>query len=212
VFKTKSCAALIYVLLTLRGCAQNYNLNIGAGPGFPLNATSNLAGISYNFVAGGGPNLYPHLKMNVEFMFQGIPPHQSVINQLGVADVKGRLYSLSANLLAGTPIGYGKSAYIVGGGGWYRRTLEAKRTVIQAGSVCSPYWAWWSVQCVNGIFPADTTVGSATSSAAGLNVGGGIAIRLGDSSANFYIEVRYHRAFTRNFDTEVLPLTFGIRF
>jgi hypothetical protein len=34
---------------------------------------------------------------------------------------------------------------------------------------------------------------------------------LGESSANFYAEVRYHRAFTRNVETSVLPLTFGIR-
>lgn len=206
--------AFLYVLMTFHGHAQNYNFNFGGGPGFPLSTTSNLAGASYHLVVGGGPNLFPHVKMNFEFMFHGIPPHQSVINQLGVANVKGRLYSLSANLLAGTTIGNGKNAYFVGGGGWYRRTLEAKQTVIQAGSVCSPYWEWWGVQCVNGIFATDTTVGSQTSSGPGFNVGGGITIRLGDSDspAHLYVEVRYHHAFTRNLDTVVLPLTFGIRF
>lgn len=206
--------ALLCVLVTFQGHAQNYNFNVGAGPGFPLGTTRNLAGTSYHLVAGSGPSLFPHVKMNLEFMFHGIPPHQSVINQLAIADVKGRLYSLSANLLAGTTIGYGKSAYFVGGGGWYRRTLEAKPTVIQEGQVCSPYWGWWDVQCVNGIFATDITVGSRTSSAPGFNVGGGITIRLRDSDfpPHFYMEVRYHQAFTRNFDTMVLPLTFGIRF
>jgi hypothetical protein len=205
---------LLSVLVPLRGDAQNYNFNFGAGPGFPLGTTSNLAGISYNFVVGGGPNLSSHFKMNAEFMFHGIPPHQSVIDQLGLADVKGRLYSLSANLIAGTMIGSGKGAYIIAGGGWYRRTLEAKQRVLQAGTVCSPYWEWWDVQCGNGIFVTEETIGSRTSSAAGFNVGGGITIRLGDSDspANFYMEIRYHRAFTRNVDTVVLPLTLGIRF
>lgn len=202
------------MFFTIRGHSQNYNFNFGGGPGFPLSTTSNLAGISYNFVVGGGPNLSSHVKMNLEFMFHGIPPHQSVIDQLGLADVKGRLYSLSANLLAGTSVGDGKSVYVIGGGGWYRRTLEAKQTVIQAGEVCSPYWEWWDVQCGNGIFVTEMTVGSRTSSAPGFNVGGGVTIRLGDSDspANFYVEVRYHHAFTRNFDTVVLPVTLGIRF
>jgi hypothetical protein len=205
------CRVFIGGLLTLPASAQHYNFNFGGGPGFPLNKTGDLAKTSYNLVVGAGPNLYPHVKMDAEFMFHGLPVQQRVINQLGVSDVKGRFYSLTGNLMIGSSIGGGKTAYLIGGGGWYRRTLEAKQTVLQAGSVCAPVWVWWNYQCVNGIFPTDVTVGSRTSSAGGFNVGGGFAFRLGDSTANFYTEIRYHRAFTRNIDTIVLPLTFGIR-
>ena len=198
-------------LFIVPACAQGYNFNFGGGPGFPLSTTSDFTNTSYNLVVGAGPNLYPHVKMNAEFMFHGLPVQQSVINQLGVSDVKGRLYALSGNLIVGSSIG-GKTAYLIGGGGWYRRTLEAKQTVLQAGTKCAPVWVWWNVQCVEGIFPTDVTVGSRTSSAGGFNVGGGLAFQLGDSPANFYIEVRYHHAFTRSIDTTVLPLTFGIRF
>ena len=95
--------------------------------------------------------------------------------------------------------------------GWYRRTLEAKQTVLQAGEQCAPVWEWWNVQCVNGIFPTDVTVGSRTISAGGFNVGGGLAFRLGDSPTNLYVEVRYHHAMTGRVETEILPLTFGVR-
>jgi hypothetical protein len=37
--------------------------------------------------------------------------------------------------------------------------------------------------------------GSGTVLAPGFNVGGGLAFRLGDSTAHLYAEVRYHRAF-----------------
>jgi Outer membrane protein beta-barrel domain len=201
----------ICCVLTSHASAQSYNFNFGGGAGFPLSTTNDFANTSYNLVVGGGPNLTPHLKMNAEFMFHGLPVQQSVINQLSVSNVKGRLYSLTGNLILGTPIGGSKTAYLIAGGGWYRRTLEAKETVLQAGTKCAPFWVWWNIQCVDGIFPTDVTVGSRTSSAPGFNVGGGVSLRLWDSSANFYTEVRYHRAFTQGIDTTVLPLTFGIR-
>ncbi|HTS07969.1 MAG TPA: hypothetical protein VMP68_20520 [Candidatus Eisenbacteria bacterium] len=200
----------IYGLLTLPSLAQRYNFNVGAGPGFPLSTTSDFAHTSYNFVAGAGPNLTPHVKLNAEFMFHGIPVQDNIIQQFGFSDIKGRLYSLTGNVIVGSSIGYGKSAYLIGGGGWYRRTIEAKQTVLSVGEICEPWW-WWDAQCVNGIVSSEVTVGSRTSSAGGFNLGGGLTFRLGESSSNFYAEVRYHRAFTRNGDTTVLPVTFGIR-
>jgi len=204
--------ASLCVFLSLPANSQTYNFNIGSGPGFPLGSTNNFANISYNFVTGGGVNFTPHVKLNAEFMFHGIPVQKNIVDQLGLSDVKGRLYSLSGNLLVGGPIGRGKNVYGIAGFGWYRRTLEAKQTVLQAGTLCSPYWSWWGEECVNGIFAHDVTVGSRTSSAPGFNVGGGLTYQLGDSPAHVYIELRYHRASTHNVRTEVLPLTIGLRF
>jgi len=198
-------------LLTLPAVAQGYNFNVGGGPGFPLSQTNKFANTSYNLVVGGGPNLWDHVKLDGEFMFQGLPVTQGVIKETGLSEVKGRLYSLTGNLIIGTSKG-SKSAYVIGGGGWYRRTLEAKKTVLQAGSSCSSDWAWWNVECVNGIFPTDITVGSRTVSAGGFNVGLGVAFGMGESGTpSFYTEIRYHRSFTQSVETVVLPLTFGIR-
>jgi hypothetical protein len=200
----------IYGLLTLPSSAQAFNFNIGAGPGFPLGKTNDFANTSYNFVVGGGPNLISHVKLNGEFMFEGLPVQRSIIDQLGLSNVKGRLYSLTGNVLLGSSIGGRKNAYLIVGGGWYRRTVEAKQTVLTVGEICEPWW-WWDAQCVNGIISTEVTIGSRTSSAGGFNVGGGLTFPLGESRANFYAEVRYHRAFTMNVETNVLPLTFGLR-
>jgi len=197
--------------ISIPALAQKYTFNIGGGPGFPLGQTSDFANLSYNFVGGGGLNLTPHVKFDGEFMFHGLPVQRDIIDQLGVSNVKGRLYSLTGNLIVGTSIGGGKNVYAIGGGGWYRRTVEAQQTMLQQGEVCVPSWIWFGIECVNGIFPTDVTVGSRTSSAGGFNVGGGFTFRLGESSANLYTEVRYHHAFTKNVDTTVLPLTFGVR-
>jgi hypothetical protein len=200
----------IYGLLALPLSAQGFNFNVGAGPGFPLGTTSDYAHTSYNFVVGGGPNLVPHVKLNSEFMFEGLPIHDNIIQQYDFSDIKGRLYSLTGNVIVGSSIGAGKGVYLIGGGGWYRRTIEAKQTVLSIGEVCEPWW-WFDAQCVNGILTNEVTVGSRTSSAGGFNIGGGLTFRLGESSTNLYAEVRYHRAFTRNVETTVLPVTFGVR-
>jgi Outer membrane protein beta-barrel domain len=202
---------LVLGVLSSLGHAQRYNLNVGVGPGFPLSAASDFASTSYNIVAGGGRNLGYHLKLTGEFMFQGLPLKQSVANELGVSQVKGRLYSVSANLLWGVPLTNKIGAYAIGGGGWYRRSLEAQNTVLQAGSVCEPGWIWWDIECTNGIFPTQVTVGSRSSDAGGFNIGGGFTFRVGTTSTNIYAEVRYHKAFTANIDTTVLPVTFGLR-
>jgi hypothetical protein len=199
-------------LLALPACAQSFNFNVGAGLGIPLGTTADFVHNSYDFVVGGGPNLRPHIKMNAEFMFHGIPVNQDIIQQFGVSNIKGRLYALSGNLMVGTSAGGARGAYLIGGGGWYRRTLEAQQTVLQKGTACVPFWEWWNVQCVNGIFPTDVTVGSRTVSAPGFNVGGGLTFGLGESRVNLFVEARYHHAFTHSVDTVVLPLTFGIRF
>ncbi|HEV2397479.1 MAG TPA: hypothetical protein VGS27_11100 [Candidatus Sulfotelmatobacter sp.] len=200
----------IYSLLTLPLSAQGFNFNIGAGPAFPLGETNHFTHTSYNFVVGGGHNLFPHVNLDAEFMFHGLPVDRSVVNQLGLSNVKGRLYSLTSNLVIGSSIGGRTNAYLIGGGGWYRRTMEAKQIVLKVGEVCEPWW-WWDAQCVNGIVSSEETVGSLTSSAGGFNVGGGVTFQLGESSTNFYVEVRYHRAFTNKVETTVLPITFGLR-
>jgi hypothetical protein len=197
-------------LLVQPATAQGYNINIGGGPGFPVSRTSDFAGTSYNFVAGAGPNLSAHAKFVGEFMFHGLPVRQSVVNQLDIPSAKAKLYSFTGNVLVGTG-DIEKSAYLIGGGGWYRRTVETRQTVFQGGEVCAPAWVWWNVHCVNGVFPADVTISSDSSNAGGFNIGGGFTFAIGSSGAHLYTEVRYHHAFTDGVETTVVPLTFGVR-
>jgi len=65
--------ALVFFILALPACAQGFNFNFGAGPGFPLSTTAEFVHNSYDFVVGGGPNLRPHVKMNADFMFHEFP-------------------------------------------------------------------------------------------------------------------------------------------
>src|ERR1700751_4614078 len=95
----------IYGLPPLPSSAQGFNFNIGGGPGFPVGRTSDFAHTSYNFVVGGGPKVFPHVNLDTEFMFHGLPVHDNIIRQLVFSNVKGRLYSLTGNLIVGSSIG-----------------------------------------------------------------------------------------------------------
>lgn len=98
VVQTYCWTALVFFLLVLPACGQSFNFNIGGGAGFPLGTTADFVHNSYDLVIGGGKSAPPP-KMNVEFMFHGIPVNQDIINQVGVSDRKGRLYVLSGNLM-----------------------------------------------------------------------------------------------------------------
>jgi hypothetical protein len=43
------------------------------------------------------------------------------------------------------------------------------------------------------------------------NIGGGVTYRLGESGVKFYTGFRYHHASYRHVSTNIVPLTFGIR-
>jgi len=189
---------------------SRWNFNIGGGFGVPLSTTSDFAGTGGNFVVGGGPNISRIFGVDGEFMWQGLPIKQNVINAIGVPDAHAREYSVTGNLIIHIPTGKRFAPYLIGGGGWYHRSGEATAPALVPGTVCPPFWVWWGT-CVSGLWPGNVVIASSSSNAFGGNVGGGLTFRIGESHLKFYSEVRYHHASHDHVDTDVLPVTFGLR-
>jgi len=206
--------SVLTVLLACTAYAQEYgqysrfNFNVGGGIGFPLSDTGNFVNNGANFVVGAGPNVNHVLGFSGEFMFHDLPVKSSVIRQLGVPGAQARQYALTGNVILRVPTHERFGAYFIVGGGWYRRTEEATAPGLVAGTICPPFWVWWGV-CSRGFFPANFVIGSRTDDALGGNVGGGLTLDIADN-VKFYTEVRYHHAGGR-VNTDVLPLTFGLR-
>ena len=76
------------------------------------------------------------------------------------------------------------------------------------GVICTPYWSWW-FGCVLG--SVNIVTGTTASNAFGENIGGGLTYRLGEGRIKLYAEARYHHASYNRVSTNILPLTFGIR-
>ena len=76
------------------------------------------------------------------------------------------------------------------------------------GVICGPYWSWWYGCAVGSV---DIVTKSRSNSAFGENVGVGFTYRLGESQLKIYTEVRYHQASYNNVSTQLVPVTFGVR-
>jgi hypothetical protein len=187
-----------------------WNFNVGGGVGFPLSDTRDFSGNGANFIVGVGPNFSRYFGMNGEFMWNDLPIKQSVLNQVGIPDANSQEYSLTFNGILRTPGDTRFGLYVIGGGGWYRRTGQATAPALVPGTVCPAFWVWWG-PCVNGLWPSNVTLASVTTNAFGENIGAGVTYRFGKNPVKFYTEVRYHHASHNRVNTDLLPLTFGFR-
>jgi opacity protein-like surface antigen len=190
---------------------SHYNFTVGGGPGFQHGDISNFANTGGNFVIGGGPNLGHMLGLDLEYMYYGLPVKSNVIAVTGAPDGSSRMHSITGNVILHFPTERKLGVYGIGGLGWYHRSWELTAPVLVPGTVCGPNFFWWGVTCVNGLVSSSAVLKSGSSNAVGLNIGGGVTYRLGDSHAKIYTELRFHHAYTNLFSTTVLPLTFGIR-
>src|SRR5262249_30605898 len=159
---------------------------------------------------GAGPNFGPLLGVDGEFMWSDLPIKRSVVEALDVPNASAREYAVTGNVILRIPTHSRLGAYVIGGGGWYRRTGETTAPALVPGTVCPGFWDWWGV-CINGLWPANVVLSSKTWDAFGGNIGGGLTYRLGESRLKFYTEVRYHHAPHGTVNTDILPLTFGLR-
>jgi opacity protein-like surface antigen len=199
------------LLLALPSAAQNTNrftFEIGGGFTEPAKHAANRLDTGYNLTVGGGINFTPHFGIVGEFGYNELGVTSAVLQREGVPDGSGRIYSLTLNpIVHFNPRGR-FDAYIVGGGGYYRRTIEFTEPSVITVTAFDPFF---------GVFypaniPANTVLGSFTQNKGGLNIGAGVSLRVrGDSNAKFFAESRYHYIFTSPVGTGLLPVTFGFR-
>jgi hypothetical protein len=181
--------------------------NIGGGVGFPQGDLSNFVNDGANFVVGGGVNFNRYFGVDTEYMWHDLPINQRTLNLLQTPGASARQHAWTFNPIVHIPIGTKFGAYVIGGIGWYHRSGET--TTPGVGVICDPYWSWW-FGCTLGT--VNFVTGSRSDNAFGENIGAGITYRLGESHAKIYAEARYHHASYNNVSTQLLPITFGIRF
>lgn len=209
---------------------SQFNFHIGGGIGVPLNPTAGFAGIGGTFQVGAGPNLGKHSSIVGEFMWQGLPPTRSallpIVNSfcllnppvapstacsLGGLNASDNLYALTANYMyhrEGERFGY----YAIGGGGWYYRYAQLKNFTVAPGTVCAPAWDWWGYTCQNGFINSNAVLATKGVSSGGVNIGGGITLRVTQAGIKFYMEARYHFSPQGgHVSTQIIPVTFGFR-
>jgi len=208
IFMTAFCVGGL--LLALPSFAQNDNkftFNVGAGFTEPVRDFGRLD-VGFNVTAGAGVNLDPHLGVIAEFGFNNMGLTRRALAIAGVPDGSTRIYSLTLNpVIRLNPRGR-LDAYIVGGGGYYRRTIEFTEPTIATVTLFDPFYGVFFPAAV----PANTVLGSFTQNKIGWNVGAGLSVRVSqDGNAKIFAESRYHYIYTSPRETKILPVTFGLR-
>ncbi len=185
-----------------------FSFNAGGGFSVPAYRTGDRLDNGFNVNAGVGLHLNSQLGLMAEFGFNDFGINAASLAAQGVPDGTTRLYSVTLN-----PVihfnGRGRlDPYLIGGGGYYRRTIEFTQPAIGTVTLFDP---WWGV-FYDAPVAVNQVIGSFTQNKMGWNVGAGVAFRVkGDSNAKFYAETRYHYVYTTPRRTTVLPVTFGFR-
>lgn len=109
------------------------------------------------------------------------------------------------------------SPYAIGGFGMYYRSVSLTTPDVGYTTWCDPYW----YVCYPTAVSIDKVIGDRSSWDPGIDLGGGISFKMGDS-ARFYVETRWHYMWGPTFtdskgveqkaNGQYMPITFGFRF
>jgi opacity protein-like surface antigen len=205
---TAGCA--LALCLGTASFAQNTNkfaFSVGGGFTEPAKQTDGRFDTGFNVGAGAGYNFHPNFGVMADFGFNHLGVSSRTLNSIGVPDGSGRIYSVTLNpVIRFNPKGR-FDAYVTGGGGYYRRTVEFTQPGVQTVTAFDPFYGFYPANIATNV-----VLGSFTQNKGGLDIGGGVSMRLrGDSNLKFFAEARYHYIFTSPIRTTVLPVTFGLR-
>src|SRR5215470_10494700 len=194
------------------------NTNLAMNLSVPLNPIARFANFGWGTTLGAGYNISPRNAFVGEFMWNRIYPSSSALAPLRLA-LQSRDLSGHSNLIAITGNyrfemrGKTFGAYFIAGGGFYYRNTSLSRQVVTGTTTaCTREWLFWGFSCTNGTVSSDQTLASSASGTFGGNGGMGITIKVSEPRYRFYIEARYHYAPTTPVNTQLIPITLGVRF
>jgi len=194
------------------------NVNIGTPIVVPLDPMSNAVHLGFGMTVGGGYNFTRRHGAIGEFMWNRMIPSNEAMAKVRTA-LKDPTLNASASVIAMTGNyrfelrGRALGAYLIGGGGlYYRKTSLSKEVTTGSNITCTPNLEWWGFTCESGTITANQTVGSWSASALGGNAGVGFTTRVGEAPYRFYIETRYHYAPNPRVNTQLIDISFGVRY
>jgi len=176
-----------------------WNFNIGGGPVPLLGSTGNQLNDGWNFTVGGGYNITPRLGFIFEFMDSGFGLTDSALQRNGAVGGDGSVWSLTLNPIWRFRIGGPVGGYLIGGGGFYERE---DRFDVPVTVFVPTFHGGYYASGLDRMRNIDDT--------GGVNAGAGMTCNLGWGT-KLFVEVRYHYIFTAGKPTQLLPVTFGLR-
>lgn len=184
---------------------HRFTANIGGGFVTPVYGTGTRLNNGWNFTAGAGVNIVPHLSLVGEFMFNSMNINSATLQSLQFPGGDTRIWAVTASpvihLTSHSPV----DVYLIGGPGVYHRNVEFTQPTIATFTAFDPFFGVFFPVAV----PANQVLLSYATTKLGVNGGAGVGFGKW-KGVKFYAEARYHQIYT-NRTTSFIPVTFGFR-
>jgi opacity protein-like surface antigen len=187
--------------------SHRFTFNAGAGPSPLVGDISTRLDNGWNFTVGGGYNFTNKFAATLQYTYNGFGVSQRVLNEAQVPGGNSHMWSLTVDPKIRMPSLGRVSPYVVGGVGYYRRTVEFTQPTVAPATFFDPFFGVF----FNTLVPADQVLGDIRRSGIGGSLGGGLEVKIGDTGVNAFGEARYEYADTGRIPTRVVPVTFGFR-
>ena len=179
---------------------------VGGGFTTPINPIATRLDNGFNITAGGGLNVNNHFGVMLDFIYNQNGINRTFLNQVQAPDGQVRIWGFTLDPVVHVTQEGPVDFYVTGGGGIYHRTVEYTQPVIQQGVFFDPWYGFYPAA-----FGSNQVIGSFGQYKGGVNGGVGMSFKLGSGNLKAFAEARYHHIFTRNVETGILPVTFGLR-
>jgi Outer membrane protein beta-barrel domain len=207
IFHLAACLLGLPVLLSAQSEYHHLTFNVGAGFTAVTGPISNRLDHGGNIEGGLGLNLNSYLGVLGTFSYQGLGITRSALNTVNEPDGSARVFTLTIDPKISIPTHGHGSFYVLGGGGWLRRTVEFTQPTLATTIVFDPWWGYFGPALV----PVNQVLGSVTDNAGVWDIGGGMNFALPNTSWKLYLQARYYNGMTTGRHTTLVPITLGFR-
>ena len=181
-------------------------LAVEAGGGFtaPLGNSSGDLTWGWNFRGGLGYNVSHKVAVLAEYEFDYNKIPAAILEQVGTPGGNVHTWSLTLDPEWKYKTCGNWGGYLIGGGGFYRQLTSFTEPVLAQGIYCNFFY------CYPIYYTTNAVVSHYSSNQGGLNIGTGLTF--GNwNQAKFFAEARYEWLNTPGHATQVVPVTFGVR-
>ena len=185
---------------------SRFTANVGVGVANPVHETGSRLDTGVSFTGGAGINFTSRLGLTGELTYNSLGVNHSTLQALEFPNGEMRLWAFTVNPVVRLNRSGRVDCYLIGGGGVYHRTMEFSQPVVATYTAYDPFFGIFYPVAV----PANQVLSSYSTTAGGLNIGGGITVKVGRGNTKLYVESRYHHMFS-NPATNILPVTLGVR-
>ena len=184
-----------------------WNFNFGGGFTPTLGQTNNSLHTGWNATGGGGYNFTRNFGLEFDTLYASLGVNSSVIQEFQVPGANSHIWGFNLNPIVRFRTSHRLGFYVLGGPGYYHRVVNFTQPTTSVVDLFDPFFGYLTPTPIT----TNQTIGTILKVGWGADAGAGFTYKLGSGGTRFFTEVRYHYISTQARATEIIPVTFGIR-